>query len=708
MNVMRRFAVAVSMLAALAAAGCRRGEHATKATNAPVILISIDTLRADHLPAYGYTKVETPNIDAFRKDSILYRNAFAAVPLTFPSHTSILTGLLPPKHGVRNNLGYRLSPEIPTLPKMLKSHGYETGAAISAFVLRGELGLAQAFDFYEDGILSRPNVPIGAMQRSGDRTVAAALPWIEQRKDAPFFFMLHFFEPHSPYEAPEPFKSKYSAVPYDAEIASVDAQLGTFIERLKQLGIYDRAMVIVLSDHGEGLYEHGEPEHGIFLYREAIHVPLMVKLPKSERAGETIDTTVSLVDIAPTVLDELGLAVPAGLDGRSVLTPPKDAKSAYSETLYPRIHLGWSDLRSLVNGDDHFIQAPTPELYDMKSDPAEKQNVLSDKRRVYAKLRDELKTYGDADLKPVKVDPEEAKKLVALGYLGSTAEAPEGPLPDPKDRIGALPVITRGMKLAYEGKHEEAVVALREVLAKEPGLTDVWNQLAISLDALGRYDEAIDAYKQAVARSPKLGPAIALRIGEVLLKAERLEEAEQHAELASDMNPSGAHLLLARIAAARHEWPKAIAECTAAESDHSNRLPARVLKAQYLSEQERPAEALALVADVEQELAKQGTQPIENLEYARGDAYARLGKYPEAEAAFKREIARHPRNRLPYAKLFLVYTLMSRNAEARAALQAMYEVTPSKSTALYAASSAQAVDAAALAQYWRQKASSSR
>lgn len=707
MKLMRPIGIALALAAVLLATGCRR-EHATKASNAPVILISIDTLRADHLPAYGYGKVETPNIDAFRKDAILYSNAFSAVPLTFPSHTSILTGLLPTKHGVRNNLGYRLAPNVQTLPKMLKAHGYETGAAVSAFVLRGELGLAPAFDFYEDGILSRPNVPIGAMQRTGDRTIAASLPWIEQKKESPFFFMLHLFEPHSPYEAPEPFKSKYAAVPYDGEIAYVDSQLGTFIGRLKELGIYDRAVVIVLSDHGEGLMEHGEPEHGIFLYREAIHVPLMIKLPKGERAGETIASTTSLVDIVPTVLDELGIDVPPGLDGRSMLTEPKDVKSAYSETLYPRIHLGWSDLRSLVNGDEHFIQAPTPELYDMKADPGEKQNVLADRRRSYAKLRDELKGYGEGDTKPVKVDPEEAKKLVALGYLGSTADTPEGPLPDPKDRIGSLTTIQRAMKLAYEGKNEQAVVALREVLAKEPGLTDVWNQLAISLDALGRYDEAIDAYKQAVAKSPKLGGAIALRIGEVMLKADRLDEAAQHAELARDMNPSGAHLLLARIAAARKDWPKAIGECEAAETDHSNRIPARVLRAQYLAEMERPADALALVDDVERELAKQGTPPIENVEYARGDALARMGKYPEAEAAFKREIARHPRNRLPYAKLFLVYTLTQRDAEARTVLQAMYEVMPAKATALYAASSAQAVDNAALAQYWRQRAAGAR
>ncbi|HVR39671.1 MAG TPA: sulfatase, partial [Thermoanaerobaculia bacterium] len=453
----KRALIVLSLFAAIA---CHREKAASSYPGAPVIVISIDTLRADHLPAFGYKDVQTPAIDALRKDSILFTNAFSHVPLTFPSHVSMLTGLLPPANKVRNNIGYTLDPSIPTIPKTLKTKGYATGAAVSAYVLRGNAGLANAFDFYDDGIVSKANMPVGSLQRNGADTAEIAKTWISGQKGKPFFFLLHLFEPHSPYEPPEPFRSR-SANPYDGEIATADDIVGKFLEQLKRDGIYDDAVIILMSDHGEGLNQHGEPEHGVFLYREDIHVPLMLKLPKGARGGETDASVVGLVDIFPTIAALTEAQPPANLAGTSLLhhAAQSPERHVYSESLYSRIHLGWSELRSLAGSRYQFIQAPKPELYDMSKDPGETHNILSDERRVYASMRDELAKFGTAVDLPTQIDPEEAKKLTALGYLGSSAAKPTGPLPDPKDRIGEISAMVDAMRLVQEEKHAEAVVA---------------------------------------------------------------------------------------------------------------------------------------------------------------------------------------------------------------------------------------------------------
>jgi arylsulfatase A-like enzyme len=266
------------MLAAvllLCAGACGRGEKEVY-PGAPVVLVSIDTLRSDRLPAYGYTGVETPAIDAFRRDAILFERAYSHYPLTLPSHASILTGLLPGEHGVRDNVGYRLaSDELPYLPRELKAAGYATGAAVSAFVLQGALGLAESFDLYEDDIEGKRDTPLGGLQRPGRETLEAALPWLERVAGGPFFFFLHLYEPHSPYRPSEPHASRWRD-PYDGEVAEADAIVGRLFAELTRRGLYDRAIIVLLSDHGEGLGDHGEEEHGIFLYREALAVPLLL------------------------------------------------------------------------------------------------------------------------------------------------------------------------------------------------------------------------------------------------------------------------------------------------------------------------------------------------------------------------------------------------------------------------------------------------
>jgi len=707
MNSMKRLALLFLVLCALA--GCRRGSARSHYPGAPVIIISIDTLRSDHLPMFGYKNVDTPALDALRKDSILFTNAFSAVPLTLPSHTAMLTGLLPPTNQVRNNIGYRLDPAMPTIPKALKSKGYECGAAVSAYVLRGSAGLAPSFDFFDDGVVTKANTPIGTLQRPGTDTVVVAKRWIGERKEKPFFFFLHLFEPHSPYEPPEPFRSRYTLA-YDGEIAAADQIVGDFIADLKAQGIYDKAIVVLMSDHGEGLSEHGEPEHGIFLYREDIHVPLLLKLPKGDRGGETDAAPVSLIDIFPTIAELTEATPPANLQGKSLLR--HDAADAqrriYSETLYPRIHLGWSELRSLENAQFHYIEAPKPELYDMTRDPGERTNVLADERRTYASMRDDLAKYGNEITLPSQMDPEEAKNLAALGYLGSAAGKSAGPLPDPKDRINEIAEMIAATKLGSQGKHEEAIVAFRKISEENPRLTDAWQQLSTELELVGRYDEAAEACRKAITIAPNLAGEFGLRLAALLLKLERFDDAEKHARLGEKVNYGSAHVLLARIAVAKKDYAKAAVEAKLAERDEFAHLPALVLLAQIEAQQNHPQQALALADQVAREAEERHLGNVETLNFVKGDALARMQRFDEAVAAFHREIELFPLNRQTYASLYVVYMLTGKPAEANQVLEAMAAASPSKRTYLFAAHTVEAVQDVRSAAQWRKRAEALR
>ena len=343
-----------------------------------MILISVDTLRADHLPAYGYRQVETPNIDGLRRDSVLFERVYSHCPMTLPSHVSMFTGSLPTEHGVRNNIGYRFEgARFRTLAEELRERGYAAGAAVSSYVLRSDTGIDDGFEFYEDSIAVATAGATSEHQRSGRETLKHALGWILGHREQPFFFFLHLYEPHAPYEPPEPFKSRYPAA-YDGEIAAADAIVGELVRSLKASGLYDPAIIIFTSDHGEGLWDHGEDQHGILLYREALWVPLLVKLPGSHQA-DSISRPTPLAHLFGTVLRLVGIDLPSR--PASWFDDGGEARPIYSETLYPRIHLGWSELRSLIDGRYHYIEGPSPELYDLERDPGEARNLITIERR---------------------------------------------------------------------------------------------------------------------------------------------------------------------------------------------------------------------------------------------------------------------------------------------------------------------------------------
>jgi arylsulfatase A-like enzyme/Tfp pilus assembly protein PilF len=655
---------------ALPAAGCRRGERFPQA---PVVLISIDTLRSDRVGVYGAKTGATPKIDAFARDAVLFERAYSHYPLTLPSHVSLLTGELPGTHGVRDNVGYPFTAaKHPFLPLLLKKLGYDTGGAVSAFVLRRETGLGDGFDYYESSLRPPAHVTLDMVQRPGGETAKLALDWLRGRADAkkPFFLFFHLYEPHSPYEPPAPFAARFRD-PYDGEVAAADDIVGSFLQQLRDLGVYDRAIVVLLSDHGEGLDEHGEGQHGLFLYRESLQVPLLLKLPKSRRGGTRVAAPVQLVDVAPTVLGLVGADVPKELPGKSLLAiaddPQAPPRQLYAETFYPRLHFGWSELSSLIEGKFHYIDGPAPELFDVVADAGERANVLERERRAYASLRGALAKYPRELEAPAPSDPETAKQLAALGYAAGVAKT-SGPLPDPRTKRDVIVNLGRAVALAHEDRHAEAVALYAKLLATDPQMPDTWAFYARALEKLGRRDEAADAYEKALeVGSP--GPQLAVDTAEKLVELGRVEDGEKLAQTMLREVPDRAYEVLAKAALARRDLDAArgVLQRAAAEQHASERLRGEVARA--LAE----AGAVAEAASVLEPVAKDADPPTLNL---LGIALSDSGRHQEARAVLERAVAADPKNAIGYQTLGMVALRQEQPAQAKQYLDHALELNP--------------------------------
>ncbi len=681
----RALAALLTLAAVLAACGGAPQDEAsgTSFTDAPIVVVSIDTLRSDRLGVYGYDRAETPAIDAFARDAILYERAYAHCPLTLPSHSSLFTGLLPTEHGVRDNMGYRLaSAEVPFLPRLLKERGYKTGGAVSAYILRRDTGIGDAFDFYEDSFNLRTGAALGENQRPGGETVRRAVEWLETVGAGPFFFFLHLYDPHTPYEPPEPYASRHAGSLYDGEVAATDAIFGDFVANLKRLGIYERATVVLLSDHGEGLSEHGEAEHGILLYRESIQVPLILKLPGSRHAGRRVARPAQLLDVYPT------LAKLAGEDVEKttlldLLGEEAPERTIYAETYYPRLHLGWSELTSLVDGDLYLIDGPDPELYDLAEDPGQTRNVLRERRGEYARLRDELAGLRRELEAPAAVDAETRQRLEALGYLATSAGAVEGPLPDPKSQIHLLAELVKATRLQNERRYAEAIELFEQVVAENPNMADAWENLGLCRHHLGRYEESLAAFERALEVSQG-ADHVALGAARLLLEMERFDDALAHAQLAIATNPAAAHLVLARVALAQKDFETAEAEARSSLAARSNAVPPYLVLALAAGGRDDDEAALAHVKQAEEiQARRQEDEPAAGLYFVKGDVLARLGRSTEAGEAFLAEIRVTPEDPRPYCRLSLLYALEGRSQEAVGILRRMVEVTPTP--AVYAA-----------------------
>ena len=654
------------LLVLLLAGAC--GRKAAITPGQPVILISIDTLRSDHLPAYGYAQIATPAIDKFRADSILFERAYSNCPLTLVSHASIFTGLLPAEHGIRDNLGYTLNPNVKTIAELMKSKGYATGAAVSAIVLRGETQIKRGFGFWDDDIQLDPNfLSMGRAQRRGDETRKIAEKWIGEHASQPFFFFFHIYEPHSPYEPT-----------YDADVVTADAIIGRFLSFLREQGIYDRATIILLSDHGEGLGDHGEDEHGIFLYRETLQVPLMLKFPHSAQAGKSVATPVELLDVFPTIAEAFGFheksegtSLLATFDGKAPV-----GRKLYSETYYPRFHFGWSDLHSLISGVDHYIQAPKPELYDLGRDPAEKQNVLRENRRAYVALREAIAPFIKGAEAPKAIDPEQAKQLAALGYVGSTAStATDVVLPDPKDHIASEGKIKQAFLAFQQHRYEDTTKACVALLRENPKMTDIWGIYAHALAKLGQYDESIAAAKEGLKLDPT-NTTLAIMVANVALEQNRLDDAEKHARLIEKDLPNEARNVLGQVYLLRKDYARAAQEANDALAGGRDRPFALMLLGRVAMEQGRLDDALRDYDQADAIDKEKGRQPIPRLNYFRGDALARMGRGDEAEAAFRKEIELYPTDPQPYKNLLLLYAVEGRTDLATQLIFSLEKAAP--------------------------------
>jgi arylsulfatase A-like enzyme/lipopolysaccharide biosynthesis regulator YciM len=485
-----------------------------------VILITLDTLRSDRLSCYGSERVETPNIDGFANEGVRFTNAASTVPFTLPAHASILTGTYPPYHGVRENVGAVLDQQVPTLAEMLGEAGWSTAGFVSAFVLDGRWGIDRGFDHYFDDFdLSSMDTPnMSSVQRSGDETITAAVDWLDQRPpEQPFFLWLHLYDPHEPYTPPEPYASQHPNRPYDGEVAYTDALIGDFRKALDERNLIEQSLVLLTSDHGEGLGDHGEMFHGYYIYESTIHVALIVRPPSAAFSGRVVDTAVSHVDLVPTVLDAVGLPCPGPLHGRSLvpLLVGEDIsweRSVYSESFYPLLHYGWAPLRAIRNDRLKLIDVPRPELYDIVDDRGEEQSLYEQQpsrsqelEGRLAELRKEIERDEPASDQQAELDEESLAMLQALGYMAgqggvSVDQEDVEPRADPKDKLAlhqAIMAAQSRMELA-----DKALEILERVLAEDDTIVDAHQMMGRIAGEQERYEDAEAHFQRALELDP--------------------------------------------------------------------------------------------------------------------------------------------------------------------------------------------------------------
>jgi arylsulfatase A-like enzyme/Tfp pilus assembly protein PilF len=501
-----------------------------------IILITIDTARADRMGFLGSTVGLTPNLDALARRGVVFTRAYAHVPLTTPSHATLLTGTYPQFNHL-DDLGTPLAKDIPYLPDILHHSGYRTAAFVGSQVLDPKSaavpGFDRGFDTYDAGFHSRQSGEdrYESVERRAEVVVDRALAWINRHPHGPFFLWVHLYDPHDPYDPPPPFKARYAAAPYDGEIAYVDFALGKLFRTLHSRGLYEGTLIAVVADHGEAFGEHGEQSHGFFLYDETLHVPLMIKLPGERAAGLRIGTRVGLVDLAPTLLQEVRIEAPAAMQGetlRNLMKPstgsghgtvaakPALDRPAYAETDYPHRAFGWSPLHSLRSGKYLYVEAPERELYDQSVDPEALHNLANSSKAVADTMSSQLeefrrKTSGAATAQ-LDVDPQRVEQLQALGYVTSGfntagSDAQKGSGPDPKGKIKIANLLHEALLEMEDDRYRDAIPKLEQVLNEEPDMALANLQLGRAWSSLERYDKALPWLRKAAELTPESGRA---------------------------------------------------------------------------------------------------------------------------------------------------------------------------------------------------------
>ncbi len=541
-----------------------------------VVLITLDTTRADHLPLYGYNGVQTPHLNELGERGVVFEQCATVSPLTLPAHCSILTGYYPPYHGVRVNGNNALSDSVTTAAEIFSRAGYKTAAFIGAFVLDGRWGLKRGFDHYDDqfDLKKYKQLDLGTVQRPGNEVADAALRWLEENGEKPFFAWVHFYDPHLPYEPPEPYFSQYNYFPpvslYDGEIAFMDEQIGRIHNWLKAKGLDRRTVIVLVGDHGEGLGDHGELAHGFFIYDYAVHVPLIMVCPHPRLQKVRVPVQVSVVDILPTIGALAGLEIPQ-TQGRSLLRLMLGKKErelpAYCESLSPNLHYGWSPLLGIRTSRFKFIDAPRPELYDLRSDPKELNEVQNLYPEVGFSLKRELDSLvekislGAPEPQAANLDSQTIERLAALGYIGASVAMKTRPareLADPKDKLEIYELIQQAGDLINHEKYEQAARSLERALSQEPGIPQARLLLATCYTELGRKADARRILDEILKEDPNSIQAL-IGLANILLEEGREDDVLALAQkaLSIDDRNTQAYILMGEVYMARMEHDKA-------------------------------------------------------------------------------------------------------------------------------------------------------
>lgn len=639
-----------------------------------IVLFTIDTLRADHLECYGYEGVKTPHINGLAAEGVRFAHFISQAPLTLPSHCSIFTGTYPLFHGVRDNGGFYLKENHTTLAELLKVRGYRTGAFVGAFVLDSCWGLDQGFDYYFDNfdLTKYRRISLDAVQRRGDEVLDEARRWIEARLDDKFFVWIHLYDPHTPYDPPEPFKTQYQGRMfglYDGEIAYVDFLIGEFIAFLKARGLLEKSLVILTADHGESLGEHKESAHGFFVYDAVLRIPLIIRFPQNMKLeGVVVSTQAQSIDLMPTILQLIAVPVPSSVQGKNLLPliagKKSQAQPAYSETFYPRYHYGWSELRSLRQGNLKFIAAPRPELYDLSLDPRETNNLFSIERDMAEKMRRELEKLVKKNSSPEaagavvnNIDQESLLKLQTLGYIGAfhnlTKDKPGRTLADPKDRIELYNEIKLTQFLVSEEKLDLAEAKIRRILSQDPSILEARYLLGYLLAKQKKYAEAVKEFQAALEVDPEYYEAL---FGLSLAYKEngQAEEAILGFKRMLDLDPRDTkpYIHLADIFQDRGDLEEATRQIQAAVAiDPESRYLRNRLGACYL--------ALKRYDEAEKEiklaLSMERSQPLMNAHFNLALLHEARGEVEEAIVEYKKEQEVSPYNWRPDFNLGLIF-----------------------------------------------------
>jgi arylsulfatase A-like enzyme/Tfp pilus assembly protein PilF len=615
-----------------------------------VLLITLDTTRADHLACYGYRNGRTPAIDSLAARGIVFEECTSTSAFTLPAHCSIMTGHYPTFHGVRINGNTALPDQQVTLAEVFNRQGYQCGAFIGAFVLDGRWGLNQGFQHYDDyfELAKYKQLDLGYVQRPGNVVVDAALAWLEGRKEDPFFAWIHLYDPHSPYEPPEPYFSEYNKGPrelYDGEIAFTDEQVGRCISWLRKNGLDKKTIVVIVGDHGEGLGSHGELSHGFFIYDYAVQVPFLVVTPFDKLKGIRVAPQVRSVDIFPTLLDMAMIRGTENSQGTSLLPllfRPEGGRDsyAYSESLAPNIQFGWGKLHSLRSTRYKFIDAPRPELYDLIRDPGESDNLtdkLPEIARDYRTALDNLikeTSLGAPAPEAANLDKETMERLATLGYLGAAASKKtpsnrEEILADPKDKLSIFESVLTAGELIFQQKYQQAAGLLETVLKQDALVPQANLSLSTCYDKLGRREEAKTQLDLVLKDDPNNIPAL-IAMAAIFEKEGKKKDviALCRRALSVDDRNTQAYTL--------------IGEVYIAEKDHAQALP-----------------FLEKAVEIQPKLAQNRL----NLAICR----VGLRQYDRAESSLKEIIAQYPKFPLAYYHLGLLYEEQGRLEEARTA-----------------------------------------